>query len=127
MVGRTAKRSSEDCIFVDTKNKKISKDKGEADATVPNEKASTLCDGELKQKKAFFAYFGKSFDDGKNSSTSCNGSNAKTADINSKVTKSNIFSKTSRCDSLKTPVANTKKKIIQLPSDAVCIIKYDMF
>ncbi|XP_060852289.1 uncharacterized protein LOC132930431 [Rhopalosiphum padi] len=123
MVGRTAKRSSEDCIFVDTKKKKISKDKGEADATVPNEKASTLCDGDLKQKKAFFAYFGKSFDDGKNSSTSCNGSNAKTADINSKVTKSNIFTKTSRSDSLKTPVANTKKKIIQLPSDAVCIIK----
>ncbi|XP_060876049.1 enhanced level of genomic instability 1 [Metopolophium dirhodum] len=125
MVGRTAKRSSDDCVFADTKKKKISKEKGETDAVVSNEKASTLCNGDLRQKKAFFAYFGKSFDEGKNSTTVYNGGNSKTTDSNHSVTKQNIIVKTSSCgDSSKTPlVINTKKKDIQLPNDAVCIIK----
>ncbi|XP_027838842.2 enhanced level of genomic instability 1 [Aphis gossypii] len=124
MVGRTGKRSSDDCVIIsDTKKKKISKEKGEVDAAVSNEKASTPCNGDLKQKKAFFAYFGKSFDDSKKSNTSCNGSNLKTTDIQNKVTKPNIFTNTSRGDGSKTPVISTKKKIIQLPSEAVCFIK----
>jgi len=128
MVGRTAKRSSDDCVIIaDTKKKKISKEKGEVDVVVSNEKASTPCNGDLKQKKAFFAYFGKSFNDGKISSTGCNGSNIQTTDIQNNVTKPNIFNNTGRGDGSKTPVINTKKKIIQLPSDAVCFIKYDMF
>jgi len=127
MVGRTAKRSSDDCVFADTKKKKISKEKGETDAVVSNEKASTPCNGDLKQKKAFFAYFGKSFDEGKNSTTVYNGGNSKTTDSNHSVTKQNIIIKTSSCsDSSKTPlIINTKKKDVQLPNDAVCIIKYD--
>lgn len=128
MVGRTAKRSSDDCVIIaDIKKKKISKEKGEVDAVVSNEKASTPCNGDLRQKKAFFAYFGKSFDDSKKSSTGCNGSNIKTTDIQNKLTKPNIFTNTSCGDGSKTPVISTKKKIIELPSDAICFIKYDMF
>ncbi|XP_008183276.1 ATPase family AAA domain-containing protein 5 [Acyrthosiphon pisum] len=125
MVGRTAKRSSDDCVFADTKKKKISKEKGETDTVVSNEKSSTLCNGDLRQKKAFFAYFGKSFDEGKNSSVVYNDDNSKTTDSNNSVTKQNIIIKTSSCgDSSKTPIViNTKKKDVQLPNDAVCIIK----
>lgn len=61
MYGKTSKRSSDDCVLVDTKKKKISKIKQE----VPNVKTAIVCNGELKQKKAFFAFFGKSLDDSK--------------------------------------------------------------
>jgi len=129
MVGRTAKRSSDDCVFVDTKKKKISKEKGETDAVISNEKASALCNGDLRQKKAFFAYFGKSFDDSKKSPAVYNGDDSKTTYSNNSVTKQNIVTKTSNCsDSSKTPlVINAKKKDGQLPNDAVCIIRYDTF
>jgi len=129
MVGRTAKRSSDDCVFADTKKKKISKEKGETDAVVSSEKASTLCNGDLRQKKAFFAYFGKSFDEGNNSTAVQNDGNSKTTDSNNSVTKQNIIIKTrSFSDGSKTPlVINTKNKDVQLPNDAVCIIKYDTF
>uniref|UniRef100_A0A2H8TIW1 ATPase family AAA domain-containing protein 5 n=1 Tax=Melanaphis sacchari TaxID=742174 RepID=A0A2H8TIW1_9HEMI len=123
MVGRTAKRSSDDCVFADTKKKKISREKLEAEVAVPNEKSSAHCNGDLRQKKAFFAYFGKSFDDGKNSSTSCNGSNKKTSDVHNNVTKPIPITKTIRDNNSKTPVINVNKKIIELPTDAVCIIK----
>jgi len=124
MVGSTAKRSSEDCIFSDTKKKKISKEKGGSDAVVSNDKTSMLCNGDLKQKKAFFAYFGKSFDDGKNSTVG----NSKTTDSNNSVTKQNIITKTSCGNSSKTLlVNNTKKKDVQQPSQAVSNIKYDTF
>ena len=127
MVGRTAKRSSDDCIFADTKKKKISKEKREPDATLPNGKSSTLCNGDLRQKKAFFAYFGKSFDDSKNSSAGCNDGNSKTKDFHNSVTKQNIITKTSCVDSSTISVVNnTNKKHVQLPTDAICIIKYDM-
>lgn len=129
MVGRTAKRSSDDCVFADTKKKKISKEKGEADTVVSNGKASMVCDGDLRQKKAFFAYFGKSFDDGKNSTSVCNGDDSKTTNSNTSVTKQNIFIKTSSCgDSSKTPLDNNiKKQSVQQRSDVVCIKKYDTF
>jgi len=97
-----------------------------ADSSAPNEKSSTLCDGELKQKKAFFAYFGKTFDDGKNSSADCIGSNSKLTDVHKPVIKQNIITKTS--SSSKTPlVINTKKKEVQRFTEAVCIIKYVTF
>lgn len=122
MVGRTTKRSSDDCVFADTKKKKISQEKGESDAPVSNDKTSTVCDGDLRQKKAFFAYFGKSFDDGKKSPAG----NSKTTDSNNDVRKKNIITKTSCVDSSKTLLVNKSKlKDIKLPSHDVCTIKYD--
>lgn len=120
MVGRTTKRSSDDCVFADTKKKKISQEKGESDAPVSNDKTSTVCDGDLRQKKAFFAYFGKSFDDGKKSPAG----NSKTTDSNNDVRKKNIITKTSCVDSSKTLLVNKSKlKDIKLPSHDVCTIK----
>lgn len=125
----TAKRSSDDCVSVNTKKQKISKEKGETGAVISNEKASTLCNGDLRQKKAFFAYFGKSFDDSKNIPAVYNSDDSKTTYSNNSVTKQNIVIKTSNCgDSSKTPlVINTKKKDDQVPNDTICIIKYDTF
>jgi len=128
MVGRTAKRSSDDSVFADSKKKKISKEKKESVAAVSNEKPSTLGDGDLRQKKAFFAYFGKQFTEGKNSTVNCNSGNSKTIDSNNSVTKQNVITKTSCSDSSKTLlVNNSKKKDVLLPSDTTCITKYDMF
>jgi len=128
MVGRTAKRSSDDCVFADTKKKKISKEKKEFVVAVSNEKTSTLCDGDLRQKKAFFAYFGKQFTDCKNNSIDCNSGNSKTIDSNKSVTKQIVITKTSCSDSSKSLfVNNSKKKDVLVPSDTTCITKYNLF
>lgn len=63
MAGRTTKRSSDNYVLADTKKKKKTKEKSDADA--PKEKITTVCNGDLRQKKAFFAYFGKTFVDEK--------------------------------------------------------------
>lgn len=66
MAGGAAKRSStEDGAFVADGKKKKKFSKGKGDVDVIKEKTSTACNGDLRQKKAFFAYFGKSFDDNK--------------------------------------------------------------
>lgn len=67
MSDQTAKRSSDDGVFdgVKKKKKKTSKDKPQ-EADVLKEKPVTDCnDGNTRQKKAFFAYFGKSFNEDK--------------------------------------------------------------
>lgn len=62
MASGTAKRSSDDGVFSDTKKKKITKEKRDPD--VLREKTpTTINNGDLKQKKAFFAYFGKKFNE----------------------------------------------------------------
>ncbi|XP_050435086.1 uncharacterized protein LOC126842239 [Adelges cooleyi] len=60
MAGGAAKRSSDDGLVTEGKKKKISKDKRES--LVGKEKLSSNCNGDSKQKKAFFAYFGKTLD-----------------------------------------------------------------
>lgn len=106
MVGRTAKRSSEDIVFSDTKKKKISKEKVDGDA---NEKSSATGTGDLRQKKAFFAFFGKTFDDGKDSATNVIAITKTSRDTGSKTTPA---------------VNNPKKKHVQPSSDTVFIVKY---
>jgi len=115
MVGETVKRSSEDCSFVNTKKKKISKDKH--DVNGPKEKTTTVCNGESRQKKAFFAYFGKAFD---------NESSAKTNNDDSDVKKSvnKITNANDQC--MKTSVFTNNREISPFSNkqNAPCFIKY---
>lgn len=60
MVGGTGKRSSDDGASGSAKKKKVLKEKRDAD--VPKAKTTTP-DGDTRQKRAFFAFFGKKFDD----------------------------------------------------------------
>jgi hypothetical protein len=83
MFGKTSKRSSDDCVLVDTKKKKISKDKQEAS----NVKTAIVCNGDLRQKKAFFAFFGKSLDDKKIGSMDLQSNDSIMAKVVNKTTK----------------------------------------
>jgi len=117
MAGVAAKRSSEDCVSDDTKKKKkkkISKD-SPADADVLKEKTTTVCNGDSRQKRAFFAYFGKLFDDGTDDSS------AKTNGGAGSVVKKNRVKETATTVStnadggdgdrrLQTPVSISKEK-----------------
>lgn len=88
MAGGAAKRSSDDSVFADTKKKKVLKEK--CDSVVSNEKTSNIVsNGDLRQKKAFFAYFGKKFDEGTNGNdvgnTKNDMTNISTEDINDEL------------------------------------------
>lgn len=100
MSDRTAKRSSDDCVFADVgkKKKKISKEKAR-EADVLKEKPVTACNGgNTRQKKAFFAYFGKSFDEGKHAGRPVANGDGENATRKTEVTNSSrtekIFAKT---------------------------------
>lgn len=62
MASGPAKRSSDDSVFSDTKKKKITKEKRDPDV-LKEKTPTTVNNGDLKQKKAFFAYFGKKFNE----------------------------------------------------------------
>lgn len=72
----SSKRSSDDCVTSDNKKKKISKQKRISDMLV--EKTTTPCNKDIKQKKAFFAYFGKSFVENSENNVNCNVDTEKT-------------------------------------------------
>lgn len=99
MSDRTAKRSPDDCVFADVKKKKkkISKDKVR-EVDVLKEKPVTVCNsGNTRQKKAFFAYFGKSFEEDKHAGqpvANGDGENAtKKTEVKNNIGTEKIFAK----------------------------------
>jgi len=125
MAGGSTKRSSEECVFATTKKKKkISKDK--RDQNVLKEKTTSVCNEDSRQKKAFFAYFGKSFDDCKDDNSSAE-TNRDGGD--SDVKKNGVKESTSTGDNdgqrrLQTPVSKNEEKA---SADASRFIKYTTF
>lgn len=123
MSDRTAKRTSDDCIVADVKKKKkISKEKREED--VLREKPVSDCNGDTRQKKAFFAYFGKSFVEDKDvvgRAANSNGGNqsgnaTKKSEIknNNSTVKKKLTSTDGGSVSIHTPtVKNTKPEVSQ--------------
>lgn len=123
MFGGTAKRSSDDSIFADTtKKKKISKEKRDSD--VPNEKTTTVCNGESLQKKAFFAYFGKSFDESKHGSAN-RVDNGKKDESQNETTKKLMTADNNICERLpRIPLEKNKKKVNELHTTNSSLIRY---
>lgn len=122
MTGGAEKRPSENGVFADTKKKKkISKEKCAVDP--PKETSSN---GDLRQKKAFFAYFGKSFVENKNGNSNCDANKANTIEI-IKFTPTKYLNadESSVCSDEK-----AEKKDISIPcSDSIntCLIEYLYF
>lgn len=83
MASRSSKRLPNDGVLPDTKKKKTnSNEKCNLDKVdVMKEKAATVWDGHSRQKKAFFAYFGKTLDEGKKGSANSNKNNACKAEL----------------------------------------------
>lgn len=123
MYGKTSKRSSDDYVFVDTKKKKIAKDKQE----VLSAKTAIVCNGDLRQKKAFFAFFGKSFDDSKNNIVNrCGNDSIKTRDINITTKGTNQITSTNNGGFSSQTLAkiNAFKSAPQITNR--CVVKYVM-
>jgi len=123
MAGGAAKRSSDDSVFADSKKRKVLKEK--CDSVVSKEKTSNIVNnGDSRQKKAFFAYFGKKFDEGtngydvntKNIVVKNDTTNTSTEDINNEVQI--LLVKRSK---------NIEKKKTTLCSNSSSSVKYDTF
>lgn len=115
MAGGAAKRSSDDCVLGDTKKKK-KKTKENPDADVPKDKTTTVCNGDLRQKKAFFAYFGKTFNDEKPESSvekNCDADNdEKKSKVKNTTTKIMVIGDDSEDHHSQTLASKDKKEII---------------
>lgn len=124
MAGGAAKRSSDDCVLGDIKKKKKTKENPDAD--VPKEKTTTACNGDLRQKKAFFAYFGKTFDDGKTESsvkTNCDADNdEKRSKVKNTSTKITVNCNGGGNHHSQTLALKEKKEIISEKRDTSCFI-----
>jgi len=124
MVGRAIKRSPEDCVSDDTKKKKISKEKRETEVLKDKTK-TTICRGDSRQKKAFFAYFGKSFCDDENNGVD-NGVDTKKPVVESETTTNKNTVDTKKCSRL---LADELKNVIYINKDIsrstnTCFVKY---
>lgn len=126
MTGGTAKRSSDDGVFTDTKKQKITKGKREPDV-LEEKTPTTVNNGDSRQKRAFFAYFGKKFNEG----NSKNDGNTVDA-INKSIAKHDTLFKhtNTKVDDMQMLLDKETEEIIEENVDISrpidnCIAKYD--
>lgn len=108
MASRSSKRFPDD-VLLDTKKKKkkISNEKCDlVKDDVTKEKTATVCDGHSRQKKAFFAYFGKTLDDGKKISVNSNKNDVNVAKLMNEKLNTRINN-----DEVQMAIDKSKKKL----------------